>query len=115
MACMDEISCLGEYCSCGDEITLNLAAEETFTAKMVAEFNGAHIRRSVEMTTGEKVVVPNIFNENYTHIITFFKPDGTQAFGTSFSVKTVYCIEDYTPPVVESEYDLSEYESTDYN
>jgi hypothetical protein len=115
MACVDNIECLGEYCSCGDSIELNLVSEYTGEYEFRAEFNGVVLRNVIEVTEGDKIIVPNIFNENYTHIISFYNENGDLVNDLKYSVKIVICKGEGLTPISDSEYDLSEYESTDYN
>lgn len=114
MACIDEIICLGEYCSCGTEIDLNLISSVTGIITMEAEFNGIKLTRDIEVSNGSKVEVPNIFNENYTHILAFYTSDGELVNNVKYSIKTVYC-DGYTPVVDEAEYDHDDYDPIQYN
>lgn len=90
MACINEIVCLGNYCSCGDDVTINLTALHTGTYHMTAEFNGTFLSVKVPVVNGEKIVVPNIFNENYTHVISF-TINSIPVYDTDFSIKMVVC------------------------
>lgn len=99
MACVENIECLGEYCSCG-YILISVISPITGTLNMRAEFNGVAITREVPVVMGQGIMIPNIFNENYTHIISFYN-NGVLLNDTSYSIKTIYCLE-HTPSMATS-------------
>jgi len=90
------IECLGEFCQCGD-IVLTALSPITGVLLMRGEFNGAVIEKEVNAYAGQPIVVPNVFNETYTHVIGFY--NGTELVNeTRYAVKIVYCIDlDYVP------------------
>lgn len=94
MACVENIECLGEYCACGD-ILIPVISPVTGTLQMMAEFNGIKLTRDVPVVMGQGIMVPNIFNENYTHIVSFYN-NGSLINETTYSLKIVYC-KDHTP------------------
>lgn len=62
--------------ACAETVTLPLQATETGTWKMVFEFNGQPIRTDIAVSTGQNIVIPaNVLNENYTHVVRFYKTD----------------------------------------
>lgn len=103
MACVDEIICLGEVCSCGDSIELPLVAETTGVYTLFAKFNGVRITRQVPFVEGENIIVPNVFNENYLHEIWFQDVLGDKYKEVNYSLKLVYCVSPETalpvPPI----------------
>lgn len=113
MACFREIICLGEYCSCGDIITINLASTITGIITMHVKFNGIVITRPVEVSVSANIEVPNVFNDNYTHEIWFTTSTGEILNDTSYSIKIVYC-EGAEPQPIESDYDHNDYVDTQY-
>jgi hypothetical protein len=92
MACIDEIVCLGEACSCGNQIELPLVAQHTGIYRMIAKFNGVRITRNIEVIEGENIVIPNVFNENYTHEIWFETQSGALVNDVHYSIKLVFCL-----------------------
>lgn len=90
MYCSQDIVCLGEYCSCGDSITLRIASPVTGGITMSARFNGVRITRQVQVVAGQEITVPNIFNENFTHIIGFYS-NGSPVWDNEYSIRTVIC------------------------
>jgi hypothetical protein len=107
MACIDNIECLGEYCSCGDFIELNLVSGDTGYYEFRTEFNGTIIRSVISVTQGSKIIVPNIFNENYTHIISFYNNDAELVNNVKYSVQIVICKGEGLIPAIDSEYELT--------
>lgn len=61
---------------CAEFVELPITATETGTHQIGVEFNGAHLRRSFEAVTGAKIVVPNLFNGDYTHQVRIYSPNG---------------------------------------
>lgn len=103
-ACAQNIICLGTFCSCGDiEISIPTGSETTL--KMVAEFNGVRIKNEITVANTDKITIPNIFNENYTHIIHFVTADGDVLNDEYYSIKIEPCIyaDDSAPePIIQS-------------
>lgn len=98
MACVDEIICLGEVCSCGDTVEIPLVAETTGTFTMFAKFNGIRITRQIAFIEGENIILPNVFNENYLHEIWFNNLAGDKYKDVNYSIKMVYCTSPETAP-----------------
>lgn len=92
MVCTSEIICLGEVCACAETVTLPLVANNTGFYSMYAEFNGIKLHKQVSVRVDEQIVVPNIFNENYTHVISFYY-NGQLVNDTSYSLNVIYCID----------------------
>lgn len=92
MACISEIVCLGEFCSCNSNIELPIAASETGTFMLVAIFNDVRITRNINIIEGQNILIPNIFNENYLHEIYFSSSSGEILDDTHYSIKTVFCL-----------------------
>lgn len=82
--CKEEITCLGCFCSCDSEFDTGIASTSTGTAKIRAKFNGVVLEREVSVTAGESIIIPNIFNENYTHLI--------EIQGAWYSIKVNPCV-----------------------
>lgn len=92
MACVSEIICLGEFCSCGNEIELPLIAELTGNYTLYATFNGVRLVRNLTTIEGQNINIPNIFNENYTHEFYLVGPNGEILGDTHYSLSTVFCL-----------------------
>ena len=61
---------------CADTVTLPIQATETGTWRMVYDFNGTVIRTDISVTNGNNIVIPaSVLNENYTHVVRFYKTD----------------------------------------
>lgn len=91
MACIDNIICLGTFCSCGNITITELISPITGQIRMEAEFNNSLITRNISVSNGSPISVPNVFNENYTHIVSFYVNNEllNDAF---YSIKIVNCI-----------------------
>ena len=92
MSCKEIIICKGTHCSCAEIFELDLIAPSTGIYEMKAKFNGIVITRQIEVADGENIKVPNVFNECYTTILNFFDSNSEPVFETSFSIKTIPCI-----------------------
>lgn len=93
MACVENVICLGEFCACADMFVLTqLVAPFTGSLLMLSEFNGVKLKKIVSVREGDPITIPNIFNENYTNILSFY--NGSQLLNdVSYSVKTIYCFD----------------------
>lgn len=100
MACVDEIICLGEVCSCGDTIEIPLVAETTGVFTLFAKFNGVRITRQIPFIEGDNIILPNVFNENYLHEIWFQDVSGNKYNDVNYSIRMVYCVSPQTAPPV---------------
>jgi len=92
MICTEKKICLGEICACGGVIELPITASDTGVYQMMAEFNGVKLFRNVSFVEGQHIVLPNIFNENYTHNILFKNANGSIYEDATFTLKTVICV-----------------------
>lgn len=73
---------------CADDIAVLLTADETSTWLMQYEFNGRQFGRDILVTEGQNVVLPNVFNEMYTHVIKFYRENGEQVNDTCYILKS---------------------------
>lgn len=73
---------------CADEITLRLTADETGTWLVFYEFNSRWFGVEVEVTNGQNIVLPYVFNNNYTHNIKFYNTDYELFNDTCYSLNT---------------------------
>jgi hypothetical protein len=88
-----EYECLKVYLvPCAETVPLGIVSDYTGTVKMVVEFDNAHTRTDIAVTEGEAIVAPNVFNEDYNHLVQFFKPDGTLINDTCYKIKTMQTI-----------------------
>jgi hypothetical protein len=60
-----------DYSGCPTVITTDLIAAQTATYNWQYEFNGRWKGGTVDVTEGEAIVLPYVFNENYIHEIKF--------------------------------------------
>lgn len=86
---------------CASTITLPIVASETGTWKMIQEFAGSTLRTDITVTNGVNLVVPaSVFNENYTHVVKFYKVDDTIFNNTCYKLNimpTVFTNPSSTP------------------
>lgn len=61
-----------DFSGCPDVIETDLVASETATYNWQFEFNGRWKGGTVDVTEGEAIILPYVFNENYIHLIKFF-------------------------------------------
>lgn len=92
MSCKETIICKGTHCSCAESFELDLIAPSTGIYEMKAKFNGVIITRQIEVIANQNIRIVNVFNECYTTIISFFDSNSEPVFETSFSIKTLSCI-----------------------
>lgn len=90
MACIEEIECLGEFCSCGN-INTGIISPFGGVIKMYSEFNGTTITKNIDVAFGNEIVIPNVFNDNYTHVVRFYF-NGELVNDLAYSIKIVPCI-----------------------
>jgi hypothetical protein len=86
--CCIEIIKLGCFDSCLDAIDTGIITTDLGTWKIIFEFEGIDHSYSFEVVTVGKVIIPNKFNENYTHYFKLVKPDGTLYNGICYEIKT---------------------------
>ncbi|MFA9212942.1 MAG: hypothetical protein ACEQSR_03745 [Candidatus Methylacidiphilales bacterium] len=89
MCCIDIIK-LGCFDSCLTTIDTGIvvALVDTGTWKMVVEYGGVHHSYSFEVLADGKVIIPNVFNENYVHHFKLIKPDFTMYNASCYQIKT---------------------------
>lgn len=73
---------------CGDDIVTMLLADATGTWLMRYEFNNRWYGENIDLTDGEVIEIPYVFNEFYTHTIQFYRPDQTLYEDTCFTLDT---------------------------
>lgn len=90
MACnCGNIVCLGVVpVICSDEIHTDVIAAETATWVCMYEFNGRWFGFELSVTEDQRVVLPNVFNECYTHLLKFYNPLGNIIGNTCYSLNT---------------------------
>lgn len=77
MACCENTICLQFFVNdCVENIDTGLIANATGTWKVFVEFNGIAKKIVLELTNGDSIIVPNIFNSNYKHNVTILQPNG---------------------------------------
>jgi len=90
MACVEEIECLGEFCSCGN-INTGIISPYGGIMQMYFEFNGANIIKNIDVAFANSIVIPNVFNDNYEHIVKFYF-NVQLVNDLAYSIKVVPCI-----------------------
>lgn len=91
MACdCEEYVCLEvvPQVGCIEEIQVNLPATETGEWIMSFEFNGSWINKFIEVENGVNILLPNYFNESYTHTIKFYNTDNELVNDTCYKLNT---------------------------
>lgn len=100
MACDCEtyvcLSTVPDFSDCPDTIELVLEATETATWIWEWEFNGKWFGGYIDVTNGENIELPFVFNENYIHQIKFTKADGTLFNDTCYKLDTSTIAGNYT-------------------
>lgn len=103
---------LGQFCQCGEIVMIGTYSPVNGEALMVAEFNGSVIAKEVEVYIDQPFAVPNVFNENYTHIIGFYQ-DGVLLNNKKYAIEVAWC-KDIDPSELDGEYLKLDY-SEEYN
>ncbi len=67
-------------------IITNIIANQTGVWIMFFEFNGRWFKEDVTVTNGEVIILPNVFNESYNHIIEFYKTDDSLFNDTCYTL-----------------------------
>lgn len=100
MACIEKIVCLGNFCSCGNISITDLISPITGQIRMEVEFNGSTIVKNISAVNGSSIVIPNVFNENYTHILSFYI-NGILWNDEKYSIRVTPCLNaDNSDPMV---------------
>lgn len=77
-----------EYNNCPTIVTLDLQALATGTYSWEYEFNGRWRGGSLEVTQGENIVLPYVFNEYYIHAIKLYDEAGALLNDTCYKLDT---------------------------
>ena len=106
MACdcntYDCLTVVQQYAECLSTVTLNLTAAETGTWSWQYEFNGRWSGGTVDVTDGQKVVLPWVFNEQYVHEIKFYDANGGLVNDTCYKLDTSKISGSYSAPSASS-------------
>lgn len=87
MACnCEEYSCLEVIASDCEDLTVNLTADETGEWTMQYEFNGLWFKETIDVTNGERLTLPAVFNEVYVHTVKFYNTDGELVNDTCYQL-----------------------------
>lgn len=92
-------ACLGfidQFNNCPEFLTLDLEADETATWPWKYEFNGRWFGGAIDVTSGSDIILPWVFNEQYIHLIEFYKSDGTLFNDTCYKLNTSKVAGTYT-------------------
>lgn len=73
---------------CIEEIQINLPATETGQWIMSLEFNGGWINKYIDVEEGVNILLPNYFNENYSHTIKFYNTENELVNDTCYRLNT---------------------------
>ena len=107
MECCPNTVCINCFVvPCTESIELNLVATTTEVLMMVYTFNHANIKTNIDAVTGENIVIPNNFNEDYSNPVRFYKADGTLYNNTCYILNTMPTTTDSAdvepiPPTIE--------------
>lgn len=88
---------------CPDTLELDLLVPETnpqeaYVWTFLYEFNGMWKGGSIDVTSGENIELPWVFNENYIHPIKIYEADGTLFNDTCYKLDTSKIAGNYTTP-----------------
>jgi len=91
------------FSDCPDTVELDLAVPsldpaESYVWTFLYEFNGIWKGGSIDVTTGENIEFPWVFNENYIHLIKIYEADGTLFNDTCYKLDTSKIAGNYTEP-----------------
>lgn len=73
---------------CDELILTTLVANQTGTWLMKYEFNGSWFGEEIDVTTGQYIELPFVFNENYNHTIEFYNTSDTLFNDTCYTLDT---------------------------
>lgn len=73
---------------CDELILTTLVASQTGTWLMKYEFNGSWFGEEIDVTTGQYIELPFVFNENYNHTIEFYNTSDTLFNDTCYTLDT---------------------------
>lgn len=97
--CLDFVR---QYNNCPEFITVRVQASDTSTYSWEYEFNGRWNGGSIDVTSGENIVLPWVFNEHYVHTIKFYDAEGNLLNNTCYKLDTRKVPGTYTTPDVGS-------------
>jgi len=101
---------------CAATIQLPVTADETAVWNMAFEFNGSQFVTSVPVYVNQPIVIPNRFNEQYTHVLRFYRPDNTVFLNTCFkltTMPTVFAPASVPAPAAKETYALPMFQTTE--
>lgn len=78
--------------SCDPCITTGYTATETKCILLRYEFNGSMYETPVQVTESSIIVLPNLFNENYTHKAILIDAQGGNVGNRIYSITVIPCI-----------------------
>lgn len=93
--CLDFVR---QYTNCPEFLTVKLEAAATTTYSWEYEFNGDWKGGTIDVTTGENIVLPWVFNEHYIHLIKFYDENGDLLNDTCYKLDTSKIPGTYTTP-----------------
>lgn len=73
---------------CGESIVTLLQANQTGTWLMKYEFNGNWFGVEIDVTNGQLIELPFVFNENYNHTIEFYNNSDALFNDTCYTLDT---------------------------
>lgn len=104
MACnCDNYACLEpvrQYDNCREVVTVQLEAAATTTYTWEYEFNGRWFGGSIDVTAGQNIVLPWVFNEHYRHTIKIYDENGDLFNDTCYTFDTSKVAGSYTTPTI---------------
>lgn len=94
-ACLEVVQ---NFDDCPGTVELDLAANATGVWTFLYEFNGKWKGGSIDVTNGENIELPWVFNENYIHQIKIYDADGDLFNDTCYKLDTSKIAGNYTTP-----------------
>lgn len=94
-ACLDFVR---QYSNCPEFLTVKLEAAATGTYSWEYEFNGRWFGGTIDVTGGQNIVLPWVFNEQYTHLVKFYDENGDLLNDTCYKLDTSKIPGTYTTP-----------------
>lgn len=95
MSCGCEIyECINVFANpCDESVTLPIYAKDTGVYKMVFQFNGVNFRIDISVSNNGRITIPiTHFNENYTHVLQFYKEDGQLLNNTCYKMNMMQTV-----------------------
>lgn len=72
--------------SCAQTVTLPIVANETGTWKAILEFANVSYRADIPVVNGNKITIPNRFNEYAIHTLKLYRSDDTLFNDTCYTI-----------------------------